>query len=168
MQTMETKKTIEEQDGKTRHSKRIPRTSKIRRQTRNSIQQRNSKQKTTRSSKEERRKAQRISEEAMKPVIFFGKQVGYITIDKRFIGFRRPEHYFIKFQGFGMSTALLTQLKRQDVHTITIIYTKKDASQTKFTTPINKFYEEGEKYTDRENDTQLILHLNHFKREVQK
>lgn len=103
----------------------------------------------------------------MKPVTFFGKQVGYITRDKRFIGFRRPEHYFIKFQGFGMSTALIAQLKKEEVHTVTIIYTKKDATQSKLTTPINKFYELGEKYTDKENDTQLILGVKHFKREAQ-
>lgn len=89
---------------------------------------------------------------------YLGKIVGTIK-GQTFITRRRPEHFFIKFRGFGLSTGLIKQLKERYITTVIIIYTQKNGVEIPYTCALRDFYEYGEHWTDKEADTQLIMPL---------
>lgn len=95
------------------------------------------------------------------PITYLGKHVGAIEYPSLlYLTPRRPEHYFIKFRGFGLSTGLLRLLSKRGVRGVIFIYTKKNGQQERFLTPLEAFYAHGTRWTDREADTQLILPLS--------
>lgn len=101
--------------------------------------------------------------ETITPITYLGKTVGH-TEGKTYVTIRRPEHFFRKYNGFGMSTQLLKILKNHGVAWIWVRYEKTDGSTSNYLAALEDFYAHGIPYTDRSVDTQLILPLTHFGR----
>lgn len=81
-------------------------------------------------------------------------------LPRRFVTFRNTDHFFRKFDGLGVSHAVLMNIRRRfGVNMIVIIMDWGDR-QERFITTTDKFLEEGEYYTDKESDTQRILPLS--------
>lgn len=99
----------------------------------------------------------------MIPVDHLGKTVGYVTGTK-FVTHRRPEHFFVKFKGFGLSTAVINRLRRANVQNVLILYHKKNGEQSAYTAPLTAFYQHGRPWTDKQADTQLILPITQMNR----
>lgn len=91
-------------------------------------------------------------------VSLFGKPVGLVH-GRRFIAHRRPEHFFRIFKGFGLSCAILSQLRARGVEEVIFIYAREDGSQSAYACPVVTFYERGRKWTDRVADLQLVVPL---------
>lgn len=98
-----------------------------------------------------------------KPIYKYGSLIGMIRTDRVYITFRNKDHWFKKYNGFGISFSVLDELKNYDVVLIKIIYTKQDNTQEVYITELNKFFEEGLVYCDN-GDFQRILNIKHFKK----
>jgi hypothetical protein len=92
---------------------------------------------------------------------YLGRAVGRIK-GTTYITQRRPEHFFIKFQGFGLSAGLLRRLKDRHIVEVIILYSRKDGTQVAYKSLLTDFYDRGEHWTDREADRQLILPVRHM------
>lgn len=92
----------------------------------------------------------------MQTLTLFQKPIGTIQ-GRRFVTHRRPEHFFRIFKGFGLSCAILSQLRHRGVEEVIFIYTRPDGSQSAYACPVAAFYEQGHRWTDREQDTQLVV-----------
>lgn len=89
-------------------------------------------------------------------ILLFNKPVGVVR-GCQFIAQRRPEHFFRIFQGFGLSCAILSQLRHRGVREVVFVYTRADGSQSAYACPLEAFYERGHRWTDREADAQIIV-----------
>lgn len=92
----------------------------------------------------------------METITLFNKPVGTVR-GLQFITQRRPEHFFRIFKGFGLSCAILSQLRRRGVREVIFIYTRADGSQRAYSCPVELFYEKGHRWTDRQADAQLVV-----------
>lgn len=92
----------------------------------------------------------------METITLFNKPVGHVR-GLQFITQRRPEHFFRIFKGFGLSCAILSQLRRRGVREVIFIYTRVDGSQSVYACPLEAFYEGGHRWTDRQADAQLVV-----------
>lgn len=98
----------------------------------------------------------------MLPVTHLGKVVGHLRADHTFITRRKPIHFFRKFQGFGLSFAVIKQLRAKGCLLVCLIYTNNyNEESIYFTTPEN-IIDKGMRYTDKEADNQLILPLKEW------
>ncbi len=98
-----------------------------------------------------------------KPLKFRGKVVGIIKRNRTYVSHRNKNHWFRKFNGFGMSGTILTELRKHDVDIIKIIYTKVDGTQEVWKTTVANFYENGVYWKDLEMDYQKILNQKYWK-----
>lgn len=57
-----------------------------------------------------------------------GKYIGIVK-GESYITHRRYEHYFRKFEGFGLSTEVVDELNERGVREVIIIYRNKDGSE---------------------------------------
>lgn len=89
---------------------------------------------------------------------YLGKIVGVLRDDKTYITYRNESHIFRKYNGIGISTRLLLKLRGLGCRMIIIILTRGEET-VKLQAPISKFLEEGQIYTDNENDHQKILNM---------
>lgn len=94
-----------------------------------------------------------------------GKLIGTLKKDGVYVSFRTPEHYFRKYNGFGISTSILINLKRAGCKKILIIYQETPETQIKYSTYPNRFLEKGIIYKDGKRDYQRILPLTYFNKE---
>jgi hypothetical protein len=92
-----------------------------------------------------------------KPIHVKGKQVGIIKKNRTYVSNRSNKHWFRKYLGFGLSTSVLAELRKYDVTTIKLIYSRKDGNKEIWTTSVSTFYEHGVVYNDEGNDYQRIL-----------
>ena len=99
-----------------------------------------------------------------KTIMLRGRIVGTIKKDRTYISHRNKEHFFRKYNGFGLSAGVIETLKKYDVEVVKIIYTKVDNTQEIFITPLNMFFEHGVIYRDGVTDYQRILSINKFKK----
>lgn len=74
----------------------------------------------------------------MNGIFINGKPVGDIDrLSNTYITTRRPEHFMIKFSGFGISETILERLIGEKVKTIQIIYFGKET--IKYECPIESY-----------------------------
>lgn len=87
--------------------------------------------------------------------IFYNKKmVGRVDLNnKTFYTKRKPEHYFIKFGGFGISLDVLHKLKKHGIEKIVIDYQGKN--HIRYATSVEK-YLNAVCYFDN-NDEQRVL-----------
>ena len=97
-----------------------------------------------------------------KPVRLRGKTVGVIKPDRTYISHRNKNHFFRKYNGFGLSAGVIEILKKYDVDIVKIIYTKVDGTQEVYITNLDKFYKFGVIYRDSVIDYQRILSIQRF------
>lgn len=96
--------------------------------------------------------------------MLFGKKVGTLRDDITFVTFRHPDkHFFIKYQGYGMSTCLIDTLTKKGCKKVVIIEQQADGSQRKLETELEKFRTLGKYHKDNKADYQRILPLSHFR-----
>ena len=98
----------------------------------------------------------------LEPILFRGKIIGHLRSDKVYITHREAKHFFVKYQGFGLSYNVLIELKAKECKKIILIYNKADGTQEVFTTYPNKSFEVGEVYEGENDDWQRILPIKHF------
>ncbi|MDX1699759.1 MAG: hypothetical protein R3250_04025 [Melioribacteraceae bacterium] len=96
----------------------------------------------------------------MKPVQYQGKLIGR-TDNITYFTDRKPEHYFIKFNGFGISTQVLQALNGAEVKRIELTYKGTQGMQI-WETTLKDFFEFGQQYNDK-GDEQLVLNRKHWK-----
>ena len=80
---------------------------------------------------------------------------------------RRPEHFFIKYQGFGLSKKILDVLEQKRIKKMSIIY--KGKKTIRYLVNLEDFRKFGIPYTDtteEKPDEQLILNKKHMIEEV--
>lgn len=70
-----------------------------------------------------------------------GKVIGEIR-DNVYITTRRPEHYFIKYKGFGISSHIIQRLLKMKVREVRIIYMG-ERGRTVYITPLMNFLIKG-------------------------
>lgn len=92
----------------------------------------------------------------MKPFFYLGRQVGFLKPDGVFITYRRPEHYFRKYAGFGLSFGVLKELWALECKKIKILYEKEPGITMLLESTPRIFLEQGIYYSDGE-DAQRIL-----------
>ena len=92
------------------------------------------------------------------------RTTGVLRNDGVYISHRTPRHFFIKFNGFGLSCSILDELRHKKATKIIILYDN-GTTQKKHIATISDFYEHGINYTDKEADRQKILPLKYFKDE---
>ena len=98
-----------------------------------------------------------------KPITYRGKVVGIIKKNRTYVSHRNKNHWFRKFNGFGMSASVLKELRQHDVETIKVIYTKVDDTQEIWMAKVNDFYEKGVIWKDIEFDYQRVLNQKYWK-----
>lgn len=83
--------------------------------------------------------------------------IGYINYEtKQFMTIRTREHFFHKFNGFGLSFSVIDLLEKEGIEEVVIEYEGKF-----YKTTITKFSIHGDIWDDN-GDKQLILNLKHF------
>lgn len=73
---------------------------------------------------------------------------------------RRYEHYFRKFNGFGISTEVLRWLNRHDISKILIIYVNEDGSEALLRSDLSQWLSSSIEWIDYSNgfeDPQQVL-----------
>ncbi|MFW5852807.1 MAG: hypothetical protein ACOCUR_02150 [Nanoarchaeota archaeon] len=95
-----------------------------------------------------------------------GKIVGKINEKNEFVSVRRSEHFFRKFNGFGISFLVIERLKAKNVEVVKIIFQKKDGTAELYETELDSFLSKGKFYRDLEGDYQKILAINHFNKQA--
>ena len=97
--------------------------------------------------------------------IYVGEKfVGLIKTDRTYVTIRNKNHFFRKYNGFGISSSVLSELRRYDVKLIKIIYNKIDGTDELYIVTIDDFYNNSLYYKDKGLDYQRILPLNKFKK----
>ena len=79
--------------------------------------------------------------------------------ENTYITYRKPEHFFKLFQGFGISTSVLEELICQDISDIVIVYLGEE--NRRFKSCVRDFYKKGNVYT-HDHDRQFILATEHM------
>ncbi len=97
-------------------------------------------------------------------IVHLGRLVGEIVQPGIYLTERRREHLFLKYDGFGMSCAVLEKLRHLGVHTIIVKHVKNPEKVAYYVATVSMFYDKGVHYTDREQDRQLILSREHMTR----
>jgi hypothetical protein len=97
-------------------------------------------------------------------ISLFNRVVGIVSEDCTFIARRRPEHFFRKYNGFGLSTNIIFRLKELYIKKVIILYEKDDRTIV-YRTNLSNFLEHGHRYKNLENDYQMILSLEYFERD---
>lgn len=96
----------------------------------------------------------------MRPVRYMGKIRGHVQGDT-YISEREPEHYFVRYRGFGISSKIVNHLSELKIQFVSIIYhRKKDGLKIEYRAPLNKFVRRGRRYIDNSEgnkDLQYIL-----------
>jgi hypothetical protein len=93
-------------------------------------------------------------------IYYKGRMVGRIDVlNKTFFTTRNPNHYFIKYNGFGISSNILEKLKRNEIENIVIDYYGK--KNYRLVTRTDVFLNKGIKY-DNYGDEQYILNEKEF------
>ncbi len=88
-----------------------------------------------------------------------GKLVGRI-IGNAYVTRRKKEHYFRKFNGFGISKVILEKLHELGVYTVIIIYTNEDGSEVLLRSDLYQWLFNGIEWVDTSDgfeDLQLVL-----------
>ena len=73
---------------------------------------------------------------------------------------RRKEHFFRKFNGFGISKSILEWLNRNGIYKVLIIYENEDKSEVLLKSDITQWIYSGIEWVDSSNgfaDVQLVL-----------
>jgi 5-hydroxyisourate hydrolase-like protein (transthyretin family) len=85
-----------------------------------------------------------------------GKIVGEIFEDS-YITKRRPPHFMRMFQGFGISQAIIDDLKEKGIKFVTIIYTNNDGDVTRYRMKLQQFIDSDYEFTFDETDHQRFV-----------
>ena len=95
------------------------------------------------------------------------KRVGVFRLrDKTFITYRdTKKHLFVKFKGYGISIAVIKQLKALYCENIIIVESCSDLTRRKISTTLLNYLEKAKHYKDKKADNQLILHIREFDKE---
>lgn len=105
----------------------------------------------------------------MKEIQIFNKNAGYIketTKGKIYISYRnRKQHFFRKYNGYGISTQILKKLTNEGIKEIIIIENREDETRRKLTTTPEEFYKNGTRYHYKQADYQIILPIRYWKGE---
>lgn len=93
------------------------------------------------------------------------KQVGYIAGSTYYTPRLRSKHFFKKYNGYAISTAVLDILKFNYIETVVVI--EKDTGK-KYYTELNNFFEHGRTIPVRmsKEDNQIVLDIKWFKERV--
>ena len=86
----------------------------------------------------------------MKNYYYKGKNVGILKDNKEYLTYRNIKHFFIKYNGFGISTTILRELKDKGCERITVIYDS-GATQKLYHAHPNIFYKYGTRYEHGED-----------------
>lgn len=94
----------------------------------------------------------------IEPIDILGKEMGVINKTKNAYITRRKrtEHYFRKYKGYGISTAILDKLKERNIENIILIEITKKGEKVLRTTR-QEFYKNGIRHKNKEADNQIIL-----------
>ena len=92
------------------------------------------------------------------------KLVGVINSNNEFVSIRRPEHFFRKYKGFGLSYSVIERLKKSNVEIVKILFQREDGTASLYVAYLNDFLEKGAYFKDQKYDFQRILELKHFRR----
>ena len=99
----------------------------------------------------------------MKPVRYLGKVRGYVK-GNTYYSERDHRHFFVKYQGFGISSKIVNHLRGMGVFEANILYHLKDSDKTRrYIAPLETFEKRGRRYTDVTDsgiDLQYILPIN--------
>lgn len=95
-------------------------------------------------------------------MIYNGKQVGMIQ-GTVYVKSCHKEHYMKKFQGFGISETVLTELLMRSVREVVIEYTAVDGLKEEYTSELNLWLESKLTY-DYEGDIQKFVPLRDMER----
>ena len=88
--------------------------------------------------------------------------LGYIDYNKGcYISYRNENHFFYKFNGFGVSVKLLDYLTEKNINRIIINYLDREI----YFAYTDDFIVKGDAWTDG-NDEQLILNLKHWRKKI--
>ena len=94
---------------------------------------------------------------------YLDRCVGLFNAKTRiFTTHRSPQHFFIKFNGFGISRQVLIWLLQHGCAMVQIEYTKKDRKQELYEATPRAFQNLGKEWTDLQFDKQLILNRKDF------
>jgi len=85
--------------------------------------------------------------------LFLGKKLSKDT----FLTERKPEHFYKKYQGFGLNVGLLKKLKEQNVKHIVIRYKGKESHTYKSSVMVWEKYGTKVKNEMKPHDVQLVL-----------
>lgn len=85
-----------------------------------------------------------------------------IKDNNKYLTHRKPEHYFIKHKGYGISKTEIKQMIKHEVKTIIIYYHKKDGTTRILKTNLNTILLEGTKWNNN-GDEQIIINEKHLK-----
>lgn len=88
-------------------------------------------------------------------IYFRGKAVGKIEGDT-YVVQKKPEHYMIKYRGFGVSVEVLNDLKSKGIKKIRMIYHGTNG-EIIFQFPVEDYLNSPLSFTDRDNDVQKFL-----------
>jgi hypothetical protein len=69
----------------------------------------------------------------------FGEIIGQV-----YVSYRKPNHYFRMFQGFGISTKILNQLNLEGVKIVKIIY--KGVKEMVYKVPLSDYLNSNKKF----------------------
>ncbi len=99
----------------------------------------------------------------MKQVTLGGKIIGSVD-NGTFFTRRKPEHFFRKFQGFGITKKAIDVLRLNNVEKIQILY-EGVKGPIVYTTTIQDYLDKGQSWTNStgsKHDFQLILATKHM------
>lgn len=92
-------------------------------------------------------------------MVFKGKRIGEIR-NKTFLTHRGPEHFFRKFNGFGMSEEVYKLLLKQGVYEVVIVYKDEYRRVTQYHCFLPDFEYDGIVYLDQGEDKQFVLSID--------
>lgn len=85
-----------------------------------------------------------------------GKIVGEIYEDS-YITKRRPPHFMRMFQGFGISKAVIDDLKEKNIQYVTIIYTNNDGDVSRYRMKLQQFIDSDKEFVFEGTDLQKFV-----------
>lgn len=107
----------------------------------------------------------------MQKVITQNNRTGWIRKNEdgtqTYISYRnRTKHYFIKYEGYGISLEVLKLLKDSNIENIIIIEEyNEEGDKRKLLTEVEEYFKYGTYYKHINEDYQLILPIIRFKTE---